>query len=578
MNHHQRKESRSPSEVKSNLVESTHKVAGFIASDIQDQLYESGAIPLPQHSAFVVTAEEKNSNLNKLSDKTLVNGIGKRGLFNYWKSTLYEVTRLAVGGDSLARVSYDSGRKILTEQLPNYAKETILLIAQDHFSRTTLLEKSQSLMWLASEKFAEGNRQLRRLIKSGVGKNCLKFEPGYLDLWELFPQESPNAARAFQQELRSRQYRTHYSKPDMNSSSREITLSVLFDYENPNPHGCHARDAAVEIISYVLKVRVLEDFLAAEDIWVPTKIRSQLLKSYQEPWDLLGSAEVLKVINLHQELQRSVAPENEELRRYLMNVFSSASNPTEAYRQWGADRTEAIQSAIHSSIPSQVVPQQDAVPIFKEQPWLGLDCKLCSMQQVPDSQESKRVRDHVIKLCVLTSFSEDKAIRRLERGSSIDELMNELQTLKGKVLPGRQEKIEDPVTTDTVTTLPPIKTEKQVFLWRGTSSVSSEIGLMDKTVQLDIYKALGKLIEGNEGEHKKIPRSKVFEIKIPRHGGLRIYYMSLEHLGAYLVLRVGNKSTQPNDISIASGRTQTVSVKSIEDLSCLHEGLDLEKN
>jgi len=71
-------------------------------------------------------------------------------------------------------------------------------------------------------------------------------------------------------------------------------------------------------------------------------------------------------------------------------------------------------------------------------------------------------------------------------------------------------------------------------------------GLKDKMFQKAIDARLARIEDGNFGDHKPAGEG-VFELRIPKGPGLRVYY-GLDGLKVVVLIGGGDKSTQKSDI------------------------------
>jgi putative addiction module killer protein len=74
-------------------------------------------------------------------------------------------------------------------------------------------------------------------------------------------------------------------------------------------------------------------------------------------------------------------------------------------------------------------------------------------------------------------------------------------------------------------------------------------GIKDKTLQSAIHARLARVEDGNFGDHKSVGKG-VFELRIPKGPGLRVYY-GLYGAKVVVLIGGGDKSTQSEDIFTA---------------------------
>ena len=74
---------------------------------------------------------------------------------------------------------------------------------------------------------------------------------------------------------------------------------------------------------------------------------------------------------------------------------------------------------------------------------------------------------------------------------------------------------------------------------------------LDNTQQNEVLRDLYKYIGGNTGKAKKIPSSKLFELKL--HSGLRVYFSLLSVNQDIVLIWGGDKDSQSRDIELAIG-------------------------
>ncbi len=74
-------------------------------------------------------------------------------------------------------------------------------------------------------------------------------------------------------------------------------------------------------------------------------------------------------------------------------------------------------------------------------------------------------------------------------------------------------------------------------------------GLNDKYLERSVDARLTRVENGNFGDHKPVGNG-VYELRIPKGSGLRIYY-ALEEDSMIILIGGGNKSSQTSDIKKA---------------------------
>ena len=502
-------------------------------------------------------------------------------LLNVSPSIRKEVLLDGIAGDRRSQAIFDNGRRLYLSDFPVEIRKAVVDIARKHYQGLPQEERNPFLKTSSARNRSHLGRKKRQYSDRLNRENgMLPFRPESLDWWALEDFESANEAYLVAKQAKERRRaelvllkqknggKETTNPLDLDSRGPSFSLYISYTPYNPLPMGKAAQSAFEDITVLLHKARVLYDFLDARELKLLPQTDLKLLSSYDEPWEVLRSSKVSRVVQLLESITEKHPSLSAESRSYLVDLFALTSSPEERCDNWISDRKRQLRSQLYPS-DSPATRYSSSTTPSEVDPWLNLEISLAKWQQTPKSASALKERMHIIRLCQRRSFSVEKSERLLKRHGGLDGFYKFLMEQRKEQLTRREAKTRGIEEHHESSSASPITDSfpDQTFHYSkvmhylgsgGKDSVANQLAELDGNPKKKVLQMLSKAEANKLGKPKNLKVSGVNEMKDPSHGGLRIYYAILSQYDSLVILQLGNKSTQVDDAAKAEGKLRTL--------------------